>query len=145
MRSRIFFAILIGFSTFFSPTQLFGEKKRSEHALRLKQQVDLEIFNLQKNITKAKSTDQQLKILENVENKIRVLRGSADPQSQVDELYMDVMMICLEQIPRDAFQKNKCDVYKKNMLSKFDPTAQNNQPHHPAVKKAVGVLKSLCR
>lgn len=145
MRSRILLASLMGFSTFFAPAHLFGEKKRTTASLNVKQQVDLELFNLRKNIKKSASQEEKFKFFERTENKIQSLRQQIDSKNENDELYMDLVLICLGEIPRDElFKKDRCDIYKKSMMSKFDPTA-DIEPKHPAVKRVVSVLNTLCK
>ena len=144
MRSRILFATLIPFSLTVTPSMLFGQKKNLSNHVSLKQQVDQELHNLQKNVKKAASLNDKLKFIDLAESKIRDLRSVSPRQRDRDELYFDIVLASLEEIPRqEYFKKDRCDIYKQSILNKYDPEA-DSQPKNPAVKKTVGVLESIC-
>jgi hypothetical protein len=144
MRSRIFFtAIALLLYIVMSPSMLLGLKSTRPN-LSLKQKVDLELSNLNKNVKKARTIQQKLKFVNSATDRIKNLRTQAAKQMEPEELYIDVLMASLEEIPRENFKRDHCEIYKQNIISKYDPAA-NDRSQNPAVKKTVGVLKSLCK
>ena len=144
MRSRIFLkAITFIFGITMVPSILFGLKNTHSN-LSLKQKVDLEFSNLNKNVNRARTIQSKLKFLNMTTEKIKTLRTQSAKQMDSEELYIDVLMASLEEIPRENFKRDHCEIYKQNIISKYDPAA-SERTQNPAVKKTVGVLKSICK
>jgi hypothetical protein len=142
MRSRIFFTTIALFFVMLSPSMLLGQKTAQPN-LSLKQKVDLELSNLNKNVKRARTIQQKLKFVNVTTEKIKSLRNQSAHQMEPEELYIDVLMASLEEIPRQNFKRDRCDIYKQNIISKYDPSG-SQRSQNPAVKKTVGLLNSLC-
>lgn len=141
MRTKFVLGAVILFAFFLSPA-LMGQNKTASMSVR--QEVDLEILNLQKNIKAVKSRAKAFKALEKSESQMAGLRSKAVRQTEPDELYMDYLRETLKEIPRGkAFKKADCDDYRNDILVKFDPHGEET-PTSPAVAKSLDILKSLC-
>ncbi len=144
MRTRIIL-VLVGLSVFLSTEILLGKKAESPQSkLSIRQQVDSEIHNLQRNLDASKSADEQWKVLEKTEKTIQHLRTQGPRQFEGDEIYLDTLEASLEMIPRKAdFKKEKCDQYRTAALAQFDPRGEEKPS--PAVAQTLAVLSALCR
>jgi hypothetical protein len=135
---------VILFGLFSSPT-LMGQTAKATSALSVRQEVDLEILNLQKNVKAAKTLSGAFKAMEKSEARMAALRSKAPRQSEPDEIYMDYLREALKEIPRGkAFKKSDCDDDRSQIIVKYDPQGSET-PTNPAITKTLNILKSLCK
>lgn len=153
MRSRALFGAVIFLVISFMVQNLQGAKGESTPGLSVRQQVDSEIFNLEKNLKAAKKRDDRWKFLEKSEATIQNLRAKNGRQFVQDEIDMDFLMNSLKEIPRRAqFKANQCSHYRAQILANYDPqgdpdaqSGDGNPSGNPAVAKALHILSLLCQ
>ena len=103
--------------------------------ISVRQQFDSEIYNLERNIQFAKSSQAKWTAIEKSERNIASLRTSNAKQFQIDEKYMDQFEVALQQIPRgENFKTENCATYSE-ILAVSAPEV------FPRVEN---VLNSLC-
>jgi hypothetical protein len=121
-------------------------KKEIAAQLSVRQEFESEIHNLKKNIaiSRKKTGDQRWQALEKAENEVEKLRSENPRQFEPDELYMDLVMASLEEIPRGSeFKRDNCLDYKASILAHFDP--QNEDKLALPVSQSLSVLEALCK
>lgn len=148
MRTRLLFGAVALVAFFMSPALMGQDSSPNGDGVSVgistRQEVDSEIFNLQKNIKAAKNRTQAFKALEKTETQISAIRAKAARQIEPDEIYMDMLMATLKEIPRGkSFKVSNCDQYRNKILAQYDPKGEAH-PTSPAVEKTLDVLKALC-
>jgi hypothetical protein len=146
MRSRLIPAILIFAGLTSVPGSLLGQRDMSGHQLSVRQLVDLELLNLQKNITSSATRAEGLHRLEKSLARMKSLRQSGPVQWNGDELTMDRMMGGLEEINKAALANNavgNCDPVRNRLLRLYDPRAQGRS-EDPTLKQNLLIWSELC-
>lgn len=142
MRTKFIFVAVI-LSAFFLSPALMGQNQAAM-GMSVRQEVDVEILNLQKNIKASKSRAKAFKALEKSEGQIAALRAKAPRQTEPDEVYLEYLKDSLKEIPRGkAFKAADCASYRSGIIVHFDPHGEE-APTSPAVGKTLDILKSLC-
>lgn len=126
------------------PSFLMGNRKNGQSDLSLRQRIDSEIANLQKNIGKAHDLPSRLRAIAKTENEIISLRKKHARQTESDEIFFDQMLAALAEIPREGkFQSASCGDYKSSLIAKLEPAA-TSAALSPALKKGLRILEGLC-
>lgn len=142
MRTR-FVLVALGILVTFSTQNLMGKKTALPSALSVRQQVDSELANLKKNIKLANSMDGKWKFLDKSTRNIKALRSSSSRQFEGDEIYMDMVMNSLDDVPRGTkFKAGDCVKYRNHIIANYNPS-QDTEPSE-AVTQTLGVLDLLC-
>jgi hypothetical protein len=121
-----------------------GQKKDTEGHLTLRQKVESEILNLDRNLAKAKKLDEKFRLLAKSEREIRVLRKKTARQDERDEIFFDQFLAVLGEIPRSPqFKREQCGEYRTTLVAHFEPTAEGNVQNQ-ALKYGLQVLDEIC-
>lgn len=111
----------------------------------LRSQVNSYVETLNKDLAQEHNTHERFKLLARAVDDITMLRDNSMPQSASDDAYMDLMVAVYESIPSEKdFKKRDCLRYENDMLSQFEPNADEN-PAEPAVKPGWQALQTICR
>lgn len=148
MRVRAkFLAFLLGFAALSTEAVVRRQNREIpvQSSRSLRQQVDSYMEMLEKETAKLKTNKETLRSLNRIIGQIKSLRENSDPQTAVDEAYLDLMVSSLEFIPSESkFKKKDCKKYESDFIEQFEPTAEDS-PEGPAVQPGWKVLRSLCQ
>lgn len=126
------------------PADLMGQKE-AKAGLSLRQKVESEIRNLEKNLEKNRGPSHSFLLIEKAEKGIRVLRKQNARQAEADEVYFDQLEAILAGIPRHKnFKAADCKDYETSLVSHFEPTFEGTA-RNPALKTGLKVLSELCQ
>lgn len=137
-------AVLIALALCF-PGSLLGQKEAERGSLNVRQKVESDVLNLQRNLERAKKNADLFRVLKKTEVEIGRVRKKEPRQSESDEIYLDQLAAVLGEIPRDGeFKKDKCFDYRTSLISNFEPKS-GAEIKNPALKTGLEVLTTLCR
>ena len=143
MRAQ-FIPLLVMVSVLITAEVLLGKKNEMPTALSVRQQVDSEVFNLEKNLKAAKSSEARWKFLESSKELIKALRSKSSRQFEQDEIYMDYIYFSLRDFPSKAeFKSEKCGQYRSSIIANYNP--QFETAPDPAIAKTLGLLGIICK
>lgn len=138
------FAVLVALGLCF-PGSLLGQKGADRGSVNVRQKVDSEVLNLQRNFDRSKKNTDLFRVLKKTELEISRVRKKEPRQSEADEVYMDQLAAVLGEIPRDGeFKKESCFDYRTSLISNFEPKS-GSEIKNPALKTGLDVLTALCR
>jgi hypothetical protein len=126
------------------PAALFGQRESSQLEITLRQQVDTEMLNLQRNISVAFELPEKFENLNKSLHIVKELRARSPVQFSDDEIYLEKITSSLESIPKKKnFSFKQCKMYRKQMnrRSKYKAVRRIEAL---AVNQALPVLESLC-
>lgn len=142
MRPGLLFGTLI--CTLFFSQLLFGKKESLAPKLTVRQEFESELSNVKKNLKASSALDEKLKVLSKSEREIEMLRKKNPIQLDQDEIYMDMVIVSLKQIPRGTFfKKAECKDYRSKIQSAFNPKAETS-PNLP-ITETLTILNLLCQ
>ncbi len=145
MRTRILPVILVVIACLIIPASLFGQKKITDENLSLRQQMESELLNLQRNLHRSKSFAERSRSFEKSEKILNSLHKKGLRQAEKDEIYVDRVLAILSEIPHGTqFEASKCSDYKTNLMASFDPTVSDAETADPALKSGLQILQALC-
>jgi hypothetical protein len=144
MRAKSFFKVLIIFMMMMAPGVLFGQKRGGASELSLRQKVDVETTNLVRNIKKTKELKPKVELTKKFLKKIKDLRAENPIQLPGDEIYMDMLVGSMEELPSsESFKVDSCDQYKSKIMSLYDPRS-GVKSQNPALNHTFEVIDGLC-
>ena len=118
--------------------------------------VDRESFDkrleaLKKHLTSIKDPLSRLDFMRQTLNDIQAARALYPMLDDDEEIYMNLVVHSLEVLPnRPNFFVQGCPLYKRQMLSNFEPTAflesgEPGQPEDPAIAQSLEIMNLVCR
>lgn len=146
MRARgIFIVVTVMLLSQVLPHTLHGQKKTAPEGMALRQQVESDLLNLQRNLGKSSKRPEQLRFLAQFEKQLKQERSRKPRQTEVDEIFFDQLLGVLSEIPRSkTSDSSDCSRTRAQILANFEPSAQD-EPQNPAVKYGLSILKEICR
>lgn len=146
MRTKILFAILIFLGGVISPASMFGEKKSKNTSMSLRQQIDSNYANLERNLKSDKSTRLKFNRLKRFILSTQDLRTKNPRQMVQDELYFDLLLNSLSDLPSvSEFKKEECPSYNSKIIKLYDPRAPMGKTKEPSLLKTLNVLNIICQ
>lgn len=144
MRTRWFLALVTTFIMIVAPGVLLGQKKAGGANLSVRQKADVEITNLVRNINKTKDLSTKLGLMKTFVKSIKDLRAENSTQLPGDEIYMDMLVGSISEIPSaEKFKIESCGEYKDHIIASYDPRS-GGKSQNPALNHAFDVLKGIC-
>lgn len=139
-----FIPFIVIFVVLMATEALLGNKIETVATLSVRQRVDSEISNLEKNLKMARENQNAYwSYLENTLSRIKTLRAKNPRQFEPDELYMDYVYFSLREFPLKAdFTPEKCGQYRSALIANFNPRFETLSD--PAISKTLGLLKIFC-
>lgn len=146
MRFRfVFVVVAVAGAALAWPGALMGQKDGKAGGLSLRQKVDGEVSDLERNLKRTPVLAKRFDLIDHAEKDIRGLRKQNARQSEGDEIFFDQLEAILGEIPRaKAFKVADCKDYQANLIARFEPTF-DEQAKNPAVKTGLKVLGEICR
>jgi hypothetical protein len=145
MRLGLISVIVLVVLGLLSPSALLGQKAVDRGSLNVRQKVENEVLNLQRNMERAKKNGDLFRLLKKTEAEVARVRKKESRQAEADEIYMDQLAAVLSEIPRDGrFKKENCFDYRTTLISNFEPKAMS-EVKNPALKSGLEILTELCR
>ena len=145
MRFRIISVALLVVAAIAFPPALMGQKESTLGKLSSRQKFENEIYDLEKNLEKATSISEQLRLVERTEKALTLLRKKFGRQVEPDELFFDQFQILLSELPREkSFRKEDCEGYRSFLVAHFDPKPRVSAGNL-ALKSGLEVLALICR
>jgi phosphoenolpyruvate carboxylase len=126
------------------PAALLGQKENPGPELTLRQQVNTELLNLQRNIQLAAELPEKLTTLEKTLHVMKEMRKQNPVQLADDEIYLQKITADLEQIPKiSEFEMDDCNTYRKQ-LSRRSHQKAIRKTEALALNQTLPVLDALC-
>jgi len=130
----------------FAPALIFGQKAATDQVPSVRQTVDSQALNLERNLARTKLPLEKFKLIEKFEKEIRQIREKSPRQFEKDEIEMDQLLAILDQLPQPAsFKREQCASYKNTLAAHFDPVSENGQTQLAPLKTTFEILKELCK
>jgi len=122
-----------------------GQKDGKAGGLSLRQKVDGEVVDLERNLKKTDALTKRFALVDHAEKDIRLMRKQNARQSESDEVFFDQLEAILGEIPRaKTFKVADCKNYQASLIAHFEPTFDET-PKNPALKTGLKVLNEICR
>ena len=111
----------------------------------VKFRFDQEIKKLERLVSQNRDSISKVSLLKDALKEIQNLRDSLGRADLDEEIYMNIVVRSLDEIPEPKdFHQKRCPAYQSQMIVNFEPTADENGPIDPAVRKAYNILRRIC-
>lgn len=146
MHSKNVFGTVVAVLIFMTPSFIFGQKSKGAPALSVKQEADLLLTNLKKNLKKSTSVEKRFEQLKKFKTDLTGLRKKNARQLEGDEVAMDILVTALDLIPQpDSFKKKECPHYEQKILVEMSPQSYQGEKVDPSTQASLDVLALICK
>ncbi len=146
MHSKNILGTVVAVLIFVTPSFIFGQKTKGSLGLSVKQEAELLLTNLKKNLKKETSSDKKFQQLSKFKTDFVSLRKKNARQLEGDEIAMDILVTALELIPaKSDFKKSECATYQQKILRDMSPNSDQGEKVDPSTQSSLDVLSLLCK
>jgi len=146
MYTKNIFGVVIAALLFLTPSFIFGQKSKGTGGLSVKQEADLLLSNLKKNLKKETSTEKKFEQINHFKKELTTLRKKSARQLENDEIAMDILVTALDLIPvKNEFKKSECSSYQQKILRDMSPNSDQGEKVDPSTQASMDVLSLLCK
>lgn len=146
MHSKNVLGTVIAVLIFMAPSFIFGQKSKGDPALSVKQEADLLLTNLKKNLKKSTSVEKRFEQLKKFKTDLTGLRKKNARQLEGDEVAMDTLVTALDLIPLpNIFKKKECSNYEQKILVEMSPQSYQGEKVEPSTQASLDVLALICK
>lgn len=142
MHTRNLFKIIVT-TLFISSIACAQTPAKAQKSSTIRPKVEKILLELKTQLPKETNNEKRFKKIDESLSAISELRKKAPRQSEIDEIYFDIIDDAISTVPKTDFKTSECDRYRNTILAQFEPTAENKATN-PAVKEAIEILDILC-